>query len=543
MKSKRNLGLVLLPVALAVGTVGGMFIGSYVTRTQYSVGEEKLKTVLGLIQREYVDEVDVDSLLDTLFPELLGSLDPHSVYIPASELTDVNSELDGAFYGVGVSFQILNDTVVVSEVVADGPAEKVGLQAGDKIVKADTTSLTGKNATTEMVYKTLRGPEGTKVNLEIVRRSSAKPLKYEVIRGEVPQNSVDVAYMIDDSIGYVRISKFARTTYDEFYNALTELSRKGADRFVLDLRGNQGGYMEQAILMANEFLPAGRLIVYTKGRIPDNESLAASDGTGSFIDTPVTVLTDEFSASASEILAGALQDNDRALIIGRRTFGKGLVQNQMTLPDSSAIRLTVARYFTPSGRSIQKEYKRGHDGKYEMDLMDRYARGEFYNVDSIKVDKSKAFTTFGGRTVYGGGGIMPDYFVPSDTVGYTSWYAQVNDQGLIPKYAFSVAERYRDMMKGVRSIDQMMKIIPRDETLLNNFVSYAAANGVPARWYYINQSRDLLLRELKAVIARDILGFSSYIEVLNRKDPVLDRAVKALQQNEMPLPKESGKKK
>lgn len=538
MNTKRNLGLVLLPVALALGVVGGIFIGSYVTRTRYSAGEEKLKTVLGLIQREYVDEVDVDSLLDTLFPDLLGSLDPHSVYIPASELTDVNSELEGAFYGVGVSFQILNDTVIVSEVVADGPAEKVGLKPGDKIIKADTVDLTGKNATTEMVYKNLRGREGSKVNLEIIRSSSPKPLKYEVIRGEVPQNSVDAAYMINDSIGYVRISKFARTTYDEFFNALNRLSDKGASGFVLDLRGNQGGYMDQAILMANEFLPAGRLIVFTKGRIPENESIVTSDGLGSYIDTPVTVLTDEFSASASEILAGALQDNDRALIIGRRTFGKGLVQNQMMLPDSSAIRLTVARYYTPSGRSIQKEYKRGHDGKYDMDLMDRYARGEFYHADSIKVDKSKVFTTVGGRKVYGGGGIMPDYFVPTDTVGYTSWYGQVSDLGLIPKYAFSLAERYRDIMSGVKNIDQMMKIIPRDDTLLNNFVTYATMNGVPARWYYINQSRDLVLRQLKAVIARDILGFSSYIEVLNRKDPVLDRAVEALRKGEKPeLPK------
>lgn len=535
MDKKRNIGLVLVPVALAVGMVGGIFTGSYISRQHVSAGEEKLKTVLSLIESEYVDDIDIDSLIETTFPELLSSLDPHSVYIPASELADVNSDLDGAFFGVGVSFQILNDTVVVSEVIPDGPAEKVGLLPGDKIIEADTVKLTGSNATSEMVFKNLRGKAGTTVKLTIRRSTSAKPLKYDVVRGEVPVNSVDAVYMLDDKTGYVRVGKFARTTYDEFFNALVKLSKKGAGNFVVDLRGNQGGFMEQAILMANEFLPAERLIVYTKGRNPENESMATSDGRGTFLDAGLVVLTDEFSASASEIFAGAIQDNDRGLIIGRRTFGKGLVQNQITLPDSSAVRLTVARYYTPSGRSIQKEYKRGRDGKYDADLAERYARGEFYSADSIHLDKNKAYKTVAGRTVYGGGGIMPDIFVPEDTMGYTSWYGNVQDLGLIPKYAFTVAEKHRAMMTGVKSIDQVLLMIPRDETLLNNFVGYAALNGVPARWYYINQSRDLVLRQLKAMIARDILGFEAYIEVINGDDSVLRRAMESFEKGETPV--------
>ncbi len=529
---KRNLGLSLLPLALAAGIVGGIFMGTRLNRTRHSDAEEKLKTVLSLIQSEYVDEVDVDSLIETMFPDLLAGLDPHSVYIPRSELEAVNSDLDGAFFGVGISFQILNDTVVVAEVIPDGPAEKVGLLPGDKILNADTVDMTGQNATTQMVYDHLRGAEGSTVTLRVKRSGSAQPLKYEVVRGEVPVSSVDAAYMLADGIGYLRVNKFARNTYEEFYQALSALSESGAKSFVVDLRGNQGGFMEQAILMANEFLDAGSMIVSTRGRSPEHEGAAASDGTGSFKTAPLTVLTDEFSASASEIFAGAIQDNDRGVVIGRRTFGKGLVQNQLTLPDSSAIRLTVARYYTPSGRSIQKEYTRGADGKYEADLSERYARGEFYHADSIHFDKSKEYSTRNGRKVYGGGGIMPDIFVPEDTAGYTSWYAQVSNLGLIQKYAFGVAEKYRPLTKGVDNVDKLMTIIPRDNTLLQNFVGYATLNGVPARWYYINQSRDVLLRQIKAYVARDILGFGSFLEVLNRTDPAVRQAIETLSDQE-----------
>lgn len=535
MKVKKNLGLVALPLLLSLGVVGGIFIGRYITHRSLSDKEEKLRTVLRLIESEYVDAIDVDSLIEVQFPELLNSLDPHSAYIAASELQSVNDDLEGSFSGVGVSFQILNDTVNVIEVIPGGPAEKVGLLPGDRIIKADTASLTGKEITTDKVFKTLRGVKGSKVELEIMRYNSVKPLAFDVIRGDIPVNSVDCSYMLNDSIGYLRVTKFARNTYNEFFTALNDLKTNGAKKFVIDLRGNTGGFMDQAIYMANEFLPAGRMIVYTKGRRPENENMAISDGSGNFKDAEVTVLMNEYSASASEIFAGAIQDNDRGLVIGRRSFGKGLVQNQTELPDSSAIRLTVARYYTPSGRSIQKEYTRGKDGKYELDIVDRYTHGEFYNADSIKFDKSKIFSTSNGRTVYGGGGIMPDVFVPEDTTGYTSYYVSVVNNGLIQKFAYSVADKYRGMLDGVKSLDRLLKVLPRDNTLLENFVSFAVKNGIPARWYYINKSRTLLLEQIKAMIARDVLGYPAFIEMLNHSDPTVKRAVEALDKGESPI--------
>ena len=519
---------------MCLGIVGGVFIGRYITRRTLSAEEEKLRTILGIIKTDYVDRIDVDSLIEQSLPDLLASLDPHSAYIPASELTAVNEDLEGSFSGVGVSFQILNDTVNVLEVISGGPAEKVGILQGDRIIKADGISLTGPEMTSDSVFKTLRGKKGTKVALDIVRRTSKKPLKFDVIRGDIPVNSVDCSYMIGEGIGYLRVSKFARNTYNEFFNALEELKAKGARKFVVDLRGNSGGFMDQAIYMANEFLPAGKLIVYTKGRRPENETMAVSDGTGNFKNAELTVLMNEYSASASEIFAGAIQDNDRGLVIGRRSFGKGLVQNQTELPDSSAMRLTVARYYTPSGRSIQKEYKRGRDGRYEMDIVDRYSHGEFYNVDSVKLDKKNVFLTGNGRKVYGGGGIMPDIFVPEDTTGVTSYYINVANNGLIQKFAYNVADRYRQMLDGVRTTERLLKVLPRDNTLLGNFVKFAASNGVPARWYYINQSRSLLLSQIKAMIARDVLGYNSFIELLNRDDVTVEKAVELLRDGKSP---------
>ena len=362
------------------------------------------------------------------------------------------------------------------------------------------------------------------------------------MRGQIPSNSVDAAYMLTDDTGYVKVSKFARTTYSEFYTALTRLQKEGAKKYIVDLRGNSGGFMDQAIYMANEFLPAGRGIVFTKGRIDENQTIATSDGTGQFQNVPLTVITNEFSASASEIFAGAIQDNDRGLVIGRRTFGKGLVQNQLSLPDSSAVRLTVARYYTPSGRCIQKEYKRGKDGKYEMDIADRYTHGEFYSRDSIKLDKSKLFRTVNGREVYGGGGIMPDVFVPEDTTGYTSYYLEAVNKGLINTFAQYMADSYRPMMKD-KSLESMMRILPRDNTLLQNFVSYAANKGLPARWYYINQSRSLLLNQIKGVIARDLVGYEGLIKILNQEDKTVSEALRLLEQGQSPVNIKPGKKK
>lgn len=532
---KHNIGYILLPLFLTIGLVGGIFIGKYSTVHKLSPEEQKLRTVLSLIRDQYVDPINIDSLVEKSIPDLLASLDPHSAYIPAEDIQITNDDLEGSFGGIGVSFQILNDTVGIIEVVSGGPSEKAGLMPGDKILKANNKQLSGAKVSTEDVFKTLRGKEGTKVKLIIQRRSSRQPLTFDIIRGEIPSNSVDAAYIINNDIGYVKVSKFARNTYSEFFTALTNLQREGAKKFIIDLRGNSGGFMDQAIYMVNEFLPEGRLIVYTKGRTPENETMATSDGTGQFQNVPVTVITNEFSASASEIFAGAIQDNDRGLVIGRRTFGKGLVQNQIALPDSSAVRLTVARYYTPSGRSIQKEYKRGKDGKYELDIADRYSHGEFYSQDSIKLDKSKLFKTANGREVYGGGGIMPDIFVPEDTTGYTSYYVQALDKALLNNFARDMAEKYRPMMQGRKTMEQLQRVLPRDNALLQSFVNYAAQHGLPARWYYINQSRSLLLNQIKGLLARDLVGHQGLIEILNETDKTVDRAIQILETGQSPV--------
>lgn len=531
----KRLSQALIPLVLFAGIIAGIFAGRYIGTPGATVESNKLRAVLQLIDNEYVDKIDIDSLIEMSLPDILASLDPHSVYIPAEEFHAANDDLEGAFSGVGVMFQILDDTVTVVEVVAGGPAEKVGLLAGDRIIKADTTAMTGKDLTTETVFRTLRGSAGSKVKLDVVRKGSDKVLKYDVIRGEVPVNSIDASYIITEGIGYVKVNKFAKQTAAEFLNAVSDLKAKGASKLIVDLRGNTGGLLDQAILMVNEFLPKGQMIVYTKGRNPMNETMAISDGTGSFQDTELVVLTDEVSASASEIFAGAIQDNDRGLVIGRRTFGKGLVQNQTILPDSSAIRLTVARYYTPSGRSIQKEYTRGKDGKYEMDIVDRYNHGEFYNIDSIKLDKSKVYHTLQGRTVYGGGGIMPDIFVPQDTTGYTSYYLNVMNQGLLQKFSFDLTDRYRTLLGNVNTVDRLFQVVPSGETLLNNFVDFAAANGEPSRWYYINQSRDLLLRQLEALIARDAIGYAEFYQLLNQGDPVVVKAIDELKSGNSPI--------
>lgn len=535
MNNNKRLIYAVIPVVLAIGVAVGIFTGKYIGNPKQGNTDEKLNAVLELIHNEYVDEIDMDSLAELALPDILATLDPHSVYIPKDEFHAANDDLEGSFSGVGISFQILNDTVTVVEVIPGGPAEKVGILAGDRIVKANGVAMTGSEVTNDLVFKTLRGENGSKVVIDIKRKGVNKLVKYDVIRADIPINSIDAAYMLDTNIGYVKVNQFARTTADDFITALGNLQASGASKFVIDLRGNSGGIMEQAILMVNEFLPADKMIVYTKGRNKANETVAVSDGNGSFQNNEIVVLTDEGSASASEIFAGAIQDNDRGLIIGRRTFGKGLVQNQIVFPDSSAIRLTVARYYTPSGRSIQKEYKHGKDGKYELDIIERYNHGEFYSADSIKLDKSKVFHTSAGRKVYGGGGIMPDIFVPQDTTGYTTYYINVMNQGLVQKFSFDLTDRYRSLLRDISTTAQLMKVIPGDDMLLSNFVDFAATNGEPARWYYINQSRELLLRQLKAVIARDALGYSQFYEILNQGDPVILKAVKLLKAGLSPI--------
>lgn len=528
---------VWIPLTVALAFVGGMLStrGLFVQDRSAS-GNNKLNTLLNIIGHEYVDAVDTDSLMETMYPQLLSGLDPHSVYIKAEDLEAVNSELEGSFSGIGITFNMLNDSINVLEVLSGGPSEKVGLLAGDRIVTINDSVVAGKKWSNEKVMSWLRGESGTKVRLGIRRSTSPELLPFEVTRGPIPVTSIDASYLIDDVTGYIRVNKFGRTTYDEFYTDMVKLRDAGAKRYVVDLRGNGGGFMEMAVMMANEFLPAGQLIVATHGRDESAESTAVSDGGGTFQDAELTVLIDEFSASASEIFAGAIQDHDRGLVVGRRSFGKGLVQRQMELPDGSAVRLTIARYYTPSGRCIQKTYTHGENLDYAHEIVDRYNSGEIFNGDSIKHDDSMIFKTDVGRVVYGGGGIMPDIFVPNDTAEITSYYLNVLNKGLLQKFSFDFTDRHRAELKNAGSVNAMLKVLPPDEELLVEFVDYAKSNGVPARWYYINISRKLIVKDLKALIARDVFGTSAFYKVNNLTDPTVVRALQEMRRGATRFP-------
>lgn len=517
-----------MPLAFAATLSAGIILGWLLSR-QNRVGfssEDKLLHVFDLIQTEYVDEVDIDSLVEMTIPVMLENLDPHSAYIPAKDLKSVNEELDGKFSGIGISFRIHNDTLNVMEVISGGPSEKVGILAGDRIIKVDGQDIAAKGLKDEEVMKMLRGEKGTKVSLTIKRASSKKPLTFDVIRDDIPVESIDASYMLNDSVGYVKVSRFGRTTYREFLQALNSLRLQGAGSFVVDLRSNTGGYMEPAVMMVNEFLPYGKIIVSTRGRESDRDDTLISDGTGAFQDYGLVVLINELSASASEIFSGAVQDNDRGWIVGRRSFGKGLVQKPILLPDSSEIRLTIQRYHTPSGRSIQKEYKPGQMVDYDNDLINRFNNGELLSADSIKLNIDDKFYTVGGREVYGGGGIMPDYFVPDDTAHVTSYYVNVNNHGLTIKYAYQYADANRAEISKAKTVDELLGLLPPDGVLLGDFVKYASENGVPARWYYINISAPLIVNQLKALIARSVFGIQGYYEVMNREDKTVQEAMR-----------------
>ncbi len=513
---------------LAITLSAGIFLGWLIGRqNRGGLGNgDKLQYVFDLIQEEYVDEVDLDSLVEMTIPVMLENLDPHSAYIPARDLSSVNEELDGKFSGIGISFRIHNDTLNVMEVISGGPSEKVGILAGDRIIKVDGKDIAGKGIKDDEVMKMLRGDKGTKVTLTIKRASSKKPLTFDVTRDDIPVESIDASYMLNDSTGYVKVSRFGRTTYHEFLQALNTLRLQGAGSFVVDLRNNTGGYMEPAVLMVNEFLPYGKTIVSTKGRNSDQNDILLSDGTGAFQDYGLVVLLNELSASASEIFSGAVQDNDRGWIVGRRSFGKGLVQKPILLPDSSEIRLTIQRYYTPSGRCIQKDYKPGQITDYDNDLINRFNNGELLSADSIKLNIDDKYFTAGGREVYGGGGIMPDYFVPDDTAHVTSYYVNVNNHGHTIKYAYQYADGNRADLSKAKNVDQLLEMLPPDGVLLNDFVKYASANGVPARWYYINISAPLIVNQLKALIARSVFGIEGYYEVINREDKTVQEALR-----------------
>lgn len=519
------------PLVGAALLVAGIWIGYVIAGGKGTTpAQQKLNKVFELIADEYVDEVSMDSIVELTIPQLLQNLDPHSIYIPVDELDKMNRDLESSFFGVGIQFQLISDTICVVQVIEGGPAQHVGMLAGDRIIAVDGKPMTGKQITNDDVLNTLRGPKDTKVTVTVKRGNSARPLTFEIVRGEIPSVSVNAAYVVDGNVGYVRVTKFAQNTYSEFLQALAQLKADGAEKFILDLRGNTGGLLDQAILMANEFLPAGQRIVEVRGRKAADNTTWLSDGTGMFADIPLVVLTDEFSASSSEIVSGCIQDNDRGLIVGRRTFGKGLVQRQIVLEDSSQIRLTVQRYYTPSGRCIQKDFNRGDNLGYEAEINDRYTHGEVFSADSIKVDSAQIFTTAHGRVVYGGGGIIPDVFVPNDTSNVTNYYISVANAGLLNKFAYEYCDLNRDDLTACDNVDQLLSKLPPADVLLQAFVQYAADNGVHKRWYYINISSQLIIDQLRALIASDILGMSAYYEIVNRTDLTMQRALELLRQ-------------
>lgn len=531
-------GYAWLPFWVAVAVAAGMWIGNWnSTSTEYEQYDtydyeyprrsSKVDMLLRVIESQYVDTVESKHLIDRAMSNILSELDPHSSYIPAEDLSSVNEELEGSFSGIGIQFNLLNDTVNVVNVISGGPSERSGLIPGDRIIMVDDSLFVGKEINEERVLKNLRGPKGTVVKLGVKRKGEPELLTYEIERGDIPVNSVDVSYMITPRIGYIRVSKFGRTTFEEFLVALTRLDKQGAKSYIIDLRGNGGGYMDAAINMVNEFLPKDRLIVYTEGRVFNREE-ALSNGMGSFQEQPVIVLTDEWSASSSEIFAGAIQDNDRGLIVGRRSFGKGLVQNQFPFPDGSAVRLTIARYYTPSGRCIQKEYTLGDGDNYSLDLLNRYNRGEFFNADSIHQHTDLVYTTAGGRTVYGGGGIMPDVFVPSDTSEITAYYTSVSNKSLLYKYAFHYVDAHRAELSKARNYKELLSMLNKN-ALLKDFIRYASENGVPANYVQINVSRHLIVKLLQAYIARDVLGDEAFYPIFLSDDKVLKEACDLLE--------------
>ena len=545
MRIKHN-SIIWYPLVISIAIVLGIVIGNYISTKKFTLDKDrKINAVLNLIQSEYVDSIDVKDLVGQAIPAISGNLDPHSYYIPASDIRAENEKLDGSMSGIGVSFFMMNDTANVDQVIPNGPAEKVGMLAGDRIISVNGESIVGGTLTAEGIRSKIRGEKGTKVRIGVKRNTSKKTLTFTITRDDIPMNTIDVSYMLDDKTGYIKIAQFGKNTYDEFFAALSKLKKDGASRYIVDLRGNPGGYMEMAILMVNEFLEQGELIVYTKGRKEREDIQVWSDDQGSFHDAQVAVLIDEYSASASEIMAGALQDNDRGLVVGRRSFGKGLVQKQIYLPDSSAIRLTIARYYTPSHRCIQKDYTLGDEDDYSKELYDRYTHGELYSADSIKVDKSKIFRTANGRIVYGGGGIVPDIFVPNDTTGITTYYRAVANLGLLQQYVYTYVDINRDQLKNVKTVKQLMGMMPSDDALTYDFVCYARDNGVPMRWYYINLSRSLIARQLRALVIRDVLGSEEFYRYYNRTDNTVNAALKALNdgKGKFPITLTSTKKK
>lgn len=534
MSSNKNR---LMPFLLAICLVAGILIGTFYTNHFsgnklgiINTSSNKLNALLHIIDEQYVDTVSMFNLVEEAMPQILAELDPHSSYIPAKDLEAVNSDLKGSFSGIGVQFTIQDDTIHINSVIQGGPSEKVGLLAGDRIVEVDDSSFVGKIVTNSEAMRRLKGEKGSKVKLGIYRPGEKEILHFTVVRGDIPVKSIDAAYMINDKFGYVKVNKFGETTYPELLVALAQLSQANCKGMIIDIRGNTGGYMAAAIQMVNEFLPNNKLIVYTEGRKSPRENYT-SNGTGSSQTMPLIVLMDEGSASASEIFAGAIQDNDRGTIIGRRSFGKGLVQQPIEFSDGSAIRLTIARYYTPSGRCIQKPYEKGNDAEYEMDIITRYEHGEFFSADSIKQNIKEIYHTSLGRTVYGGGGIMPDIFVPQDTTGMTSYYRMAATRGLIVRYTLDYTDKNRNKLKEYDT-PQKMEAYLKTQNLLEKFAEYAEKKGLKRRNILMYKSKQLFEESLYGNIIYNMLGIEAYITYSNLTDKTVQKALEVLEKGE-----------
>lgn len=531
----------LMALCVVVGILIGTFYANHFSGNRLNIinsGSNRLSNLLHIVDDQYVDKVNIDSLVDMAIPQILADLDPHSVYIPAKDAQAVTDDLKGSFSGVGIEFTIRKDTIHVQNVVKNGPAQRAGILAGDKIVSVDGKTFVGKVVTQDEAMRRLKGPKDTKVKIGVVRYGQKAVKYFTVTRGDIPQRSITATYMLDKSTGYIKIKNFGETTYPELLIALAQLSQERFSNLVIDLRDNGGGYMNSAVQMANEFLPKNKLIVYMQGRKSPRQDFR-SDGHGSYQKIPLIVLINEASASASEIFAGAMQDNDRATIIGRRSFGKGLVQQQIGFPDGSMIRLTIARYYTPSGRCIQKPFKPGDNQDYDNDLLTRYKHGEFFSLDSIK-HTGPAYHTSIGRTIYGGGGITPDIFVAEDTLGMTSYYKQAAMSGLILQYAFNYTDNNRQKLNTYSSMMEMSKYLVSQNTV-EQFAAFADKNGLKRRNLMIRKSHKLLERFINSRIIYNMLDEQAWTEYINQDDPTIATALRVFEKNEA-FPKKPGAK-
>ena len=536
MNTNKNKTNRFMPLIMAICVVVGILIGSFFSNhfsgnrlNIINSGSNRLNNLLHIIDDQYVDAINIDSLVDKAIPQILSELDPHSVYISAQDAMSATDDLKGSFSGVGIEFTIRQDTIHVQNVIQNGPAEKAGLIAGDKIVAVDGKPFVGKIVTNDEAMHRLKGPKDTKVKIGVLRYGSNKVQTFTVTRGETPTKSVTAVYMLDDKTGYIRIKNFGENTYPEMLIALAKLSQEGFKNLCIDLRDNVGGYLTAPINMANEFLPDKKLIVYTQGRKSPRQNFM-SNGKGSYQHIPLVVLINEGSASASEIFAGALQDNDRATIIGRRSFGKGLVQQQIEFPDHSLIRLTIARYYTPSGRCIQKPYTLGDDKDYEQDLLTRYKNGEFFSQDSIK-HTGPAYHTGLGRTVYGGGGITPDIFVPEDTLGMTSYYKEASISGLILQFAFTYTDDNRLKLNNFKEMMELADYL-KTQNMVEQFATYADKHGLQRRNLLIKKSHKLLERYIDSRVVYNMLSEQAWTQYINLDDPVIKKTLEVFDKNE-----------